>query len=74
MRVVPYQSLPLDPACMALHYGQAIFEGLKAYKGKDGQIRLFRPSSNFERMNRSGERLCIPPSMLMKRLKAWKSL
>ena len=61
MRIVPYQSLPLDPACMALHYGQAIFEGLKAYKGKDGQIRLFRPSSNFERMNRSGERLCIPP-------------
>ncbi len=61
MRIVPYQPLELDPACMALHYGQAIFEGMKAYKGKDGQIRLFRPSSNFERMNRSGERLCIPP-------------
>ena len=61
MRIVPYQPLGLDPACMTLHYGQAIFEGMKAYKGKDGQIRLFRPSSNFERMNRSGARLCIPP-------------
>lgn len=61
MRIVPYQPLELDPACMTLHYGQAIFEGMKAYKGKDGQIRLFRPSSNFERMNRSGARLCIPP-------------
>lgn len=61
MRIVPYQPLSLDPACMTLHYGQAIFEGMKAYKNDKGEVRLFRPSSNIERMNRSGERLCIPP-------------
>lgn len=60
-RIVPYGPLSLDPATMVLHYGQAIFEGLKAYKTKDGRILLFRPEKNMERINLSNERMCIPP-------------
>ncbi len=60
-RIVPYAPLSLDPATMVLHYGQAIFEGLKAYKTKDGRILLFRPHKNMERANISNGRLCIPP-------------
>ncbi|MFT8887532.1 MAG: branched-chain amino acid aminotransferase [Ethanoligenens sp.] len=60
-RVVPYGPLPIDPAAMVLHYGQEVFEGLKAYKTQDGRILLFRPEENFKRMNVSNERLCIPP-------------
>lgn len=60
-RIIPYGPLPLDPSIMVVHYGQATFEGLKAYKTKDGHIQLFRPYSNMERMNISNERLCIPP-------------
>ena len=52
--------LDLDPAAMALHYGQAIFEGMKAYNYKGGKIALFRPEKNFERLNNSNRRLCIP--------------
>lgn len=59
-RVVPYQNLQMDPAAMVLHYGQGIFEGLKAYRSKDGRILLFRPEKNFERFNRSARRLCMP--------------
>ncbi len=59
-RVVAYGPLPIDPAAMVLHYGQEIFEGLKAYRGKGGAICLFRPEMNFERMNRSADRLCMP--------------
>ena len=55
-----YQNFSLDPAAMVLHYGQAIFEGLKAYRGKDDQIYLFRPKDNLERMNRSAHRMCMP--------------
>lgn len=53
-------NLDLDPAAMALHYGQAIFEGMKAYNYTDGKIALFRPEKNFERLNNSNRRLCIP--------------
>jgi branched-chain amino acid aminotransferase len=60
-RIVPYAPLELDPATMVLHYGQAIFEGLKAYKTKDNNILLFRPAKNMERVNISNDRLCIPP-------------
>lgn len=60
-RIVPYGPLQLDPAAMILHYGQEVFEGMKAYKTKDGRILLFRPDQNFKRMNISNERLCIPP-------------
>ncbi|MDP4118706.1 MAG: branched-chain amino acid aminotransferase [Bacillota bacterium] len=59
-RVVPYQDLTLSPACMVFHYGQEMFEGLKAYKGVDGKVRLFRPDMNAKRTNSSNERLCIP--------------
>lgn len=59
-RVVPYQNLVLDPAAMVLHYGQGIFEGLKAYRCPDGRIQLFRPEKNMERLNRSARRLCMP--------------
>jgi len=54
-----YQNFSLDPSAMALHYGQAIFEGLKAYRGRDNQIRLFRPQANLARMNVSAARMCM---------------
>lgn len=59
-RIIPYQHLSLDPAAMVFHYGQTVFEGLKAYSSKDGEVHLFRPERNFKRLNRSNERLCIP--------------
>ncbi|MDR1530675.1 MAG: branched-chain amino acid aminotransferase [Clostridiales bacterium] len=58
--IVPYGPLSLDPASMVLHYGQGVFEGLKCYKAADGRILLFRPEKNFERLNLSHERVCIP--------------
>ncbi|MEA3486242.1 MAG: aminotransferase class IV, partial [Thermodesulfobacteriota bacterium] len=57
--IEPLRSLSLNPAAMCLHYGQEIFEGMKAYKGKDDSIYLFRPEENINRMNRSAERLCM---------------
>ncbi|MER1985080.1 MAG: branched-chain amino acid aminotransferase [Solibacillus sp.] len=59
-RITPYQAISLDPASKVFHYGQAVFEGLKAYKTADGQVQLFRPDRNFARLNQSNERLCIP--------------
>lgn len=59
-RIVPLQNLQMHPATMVLHYGQAIFEGLKAYRTDDGNILLFRPEKNMERINHSNERMCIP--------------
>ena len=59
-RIVPYQALHLDPSAMVFHYGQEMFEGLKAYKAADGRTLLFRPNKNIERANRSNRRLCIP--------------
>jgi branched-chain amino acid aminotransferase len=59
-RIVPYGPFPIEPSAMVLHYGQAIFEGLKAYRKPDGSIQLFRPMENLLRFNRSAERLCIP--------------
>ncbi|MDQ0200363.1 branched-chain amino acid aminotransferase [Neobacillus ginsengisoli] len=59
-RITPYEQLILDPAAMVFHYGQAIFEGLKAYKTADGTIQLFRPEKNMKRFNESCDRLCIP--------------
>lgn len=59
-RIVPYQNIALDPAAMVFHYGQEVFEGLKAYRGENGKIILFRPEKNMERLNISNERLCIP--------------
>ena len=59
-RIEPYAPLSLDPSAMIFHYGQGIFEGLKAYKTPDGEVLLFRPQKNLERANISNERLCIP--------------
>lgn len=59
-RIIPYQNLQLDPASPVLHYGQEIFEGLKAYRSSQGGVVLFRPLENARRMNRSAERLCMP--------------
>ena len=58
--LVPYGPLTLDPATSVLHYGQEIFEGLKAYSQPDGGVSLFRPQANAERFNRSAERLALP--------------
>jgi branched-chain amino acid aminotransferase len=58
--LVPYGPLSLDPATMALHYGQEIFEGLKAYRQADGAIASFRPEANAARFNRSAQRLAMP--------------
>ncbi|MEI3607324.1 branched-chain amino acid aminotransferase [Pseudogracilibacillus sp. SE30717A] len=58
--IVPYQDLVLDPAAIIFHYGQTVFEGLKAYITEDGDAQLFRPQKNFARLNHSNERLCIP--------------
>ncbi|KAF0821797.1 branched-chain amino acid aminotransferase [Cytobacillus firmus] len=59
-RIVPYQPLSLDPAAMIFHYGQSVFEGLKAYLTIDNEVLLFRPEKNMERLNKSNSRLCIP--------------
>ncbi len=59
-KICPYQDFKLNPASMVFHYGQAIFEGLKAYRGKDDQLFLFRPKDNLERMNSSAMRMCMP--------------
>ncbi|MCL2684157.1 MAG: branched-chain amino acid aminotransferase [Synergistaceae bacterium] len=60
-RIVPYGPVSLDPAACCLHYGQLIFEGMKAYKAKDGGVVMFRPEQNMERMNQSCDRMCIAP-------------
>ena len=59
-RIVPYAPIELDPSAMCLHYGQEVFEGMKAYRTADGSIQLFRPDENFKRLNVSNERVCIP--------------
>ena len=59
-RIIPYQPITLDPAAKVFHYGQTVFEGLKAYVTVDKKVLLFRPDSNFKRLNASNERLCIP--------------
>jgi branched-chain amino acid aminotransferase len=59
-RIIPYQPISLDPAAMVFHYGQEMFEGLKAYKSKDGRILLFRPDMNAKRTNRTCRTLCMP--------------
>jgi branched-chain amino acid aminotransferase len=59
-RIEPYAAFSLDPATTVLHYGQGIFEGLKAYRSINGDIQLFRPRDNFKRLNHSARKLCIP--------------
>ncbi len=59
-RIVPFGDITLSPAAMVLHYGQEMFEGLKAYRGESGDVYLFRPDMNAKRANNSNDRLCIP--------------
>ncbi|MCQ2771342.1 MAG: branched-chain amino acid aminotransferase [Clostridia bacterium] len=59
-RIEPYHNLSLAPSAMVFHYGQEMFEGLKAYKGVDGKNYLFRPDMNAKRTNETNKRLCIP--------------
>lgn len=58
--IVPFGDFSLSPANPALHYGQALFEGMKAYKNEQGDISIFRPVANLNRLNISAERLCMP--------------
>jgi branched-chain amino acid aminotransferase len=60
-KIVEYGPVSLEPTALIFHYGQETFEGLKAYKNNSGKITLFRPKDNFARMNRSNERMCMPP-------------
>jgi len=72
-RIVPYAPFTMDPACCVLHYGQAIFDGLKAFRGRDGQIRIFRCGDHAQRINRSAHYLCIPqldPAMVEESIRA----
>ncbi len=59
-RIIPYDKISLDPSCLVFHYGQAIFEGMKAYKSDDNEVFLFRPQANIERFNKSAVRMCMP--------------
>ena len=71
-RIIPYGNFSLDPAAKVLHYGQEIFEGMKAYRnGEDGSVHMFRPDKNVTRFNISCERMCMPqvdPDLFMKAL------
>lgn len=58
--IKPYQAIPFEPSIMALHYGQAIFEGIKAYRNKNGEAFIFRPFDNLKRFNISAERMEMP--------------
>lgn len=59
-RIEPFGKIPLSPTLSALHYGQSIFEGMKAYKTPSGEITLFRPEENLKRLNKSAERMSMP--------------
>ena len=59
-RITPYQNLSLDPATCVFHYGFECFEGMKAYRSKDGGLRLFRPDMNMARFNKSSSRIALP--------------
>ena len=58
--ILPYGPFSMEPSTMVLHYGQAIFEGMKAYRTVDGKVKIFRPRDYLARMNRSADGLCIP--------------
>ena len=59
-KIVPYKKLKMDPSSSVLHYGQSVFEGMKAYKDVNDEVFMFRPENNFERLNKSAKRLSIP--------------
>ncbi|GGW65954.1 branched-chain amino acid aminotransferase [Winogradskyella epiphytica] len=59
-KVMPYQAMSYEPSARVFHYGQAVFEGMKAYKDDNGKVFLFRPKQNFDRINKSAQRLAMP--------------
>jgi branched-chain amino acid aminotransferase len=59
-RIIPFDNFSVSPAMSVLHYGQSVFEGLKAYAGNNGEVLVFRPVDNFLRMNESAARMCMP--------------
>ena len=59
-KILPYQPMLMEPSARVFHYGQAVFEGMKAYKDEDGKVFLFRPEDNFNRINKSAARLAMP--------------
>ena len=59
-RIEAYAPISLEPSAMVFHYGQEMFEGMKAYKSEEGKVLLFRPDKNIERANNTNERICIP--------------
>ncbi|HHC79715.1 MAG TPA: branched chain amino acid aminotransferase, partial [Flavobacteriia bacterium] len=59
-KIMPYQNISLDPSAKIFHYGQSVFEGMKAYKDTEGHVWLFRPDENQRRINISSKRLAIP--------------
>lgn len=73
-RIVPYAPLTLDPAAIVFHYGQTVFEGLKAYMSPEGKVRLFRPDENMKRLNKSSDRISMPPFNEKSALEALKKL
>ena len=60
VEIKPYQAISFDPSMAAIHYGQAIFEGVKAYKTLDGKAQIFRPEDNYKRFNISAKRMEMP--------------
>lgn len=60
-QIIPYGNIPTSPALSAIHYGQSIFEGMKAYKNAKGEVSIFRPLDNFRRLNCSAERMAMEP-------------
>ena len=73
-RIVPYQPITLDPSATIFHYGQTVFEGMKAYLSDDGIVRLFRPEENMKRMNNSCDRMSMPKIDEVHALEALKQL
>jgi branched-chain amino acid aminotransferase len=59
-KIIPFQNLSMSPATSVLHYGQEIFEGMKAYRGDNNEILIFRPEAHIKRLNASAKRLCMP--------------
>lgn len=59
-RIMPFQNMSMSPAALVIHYGQSVFEGLKAYKNENGEFGLFRPDRNIARLNKSAVRMCMP--------------
>ncbi len=74
MTIKPLENYSVHPAAMFIHYGQALFEGMKAIRQTNGEIKIFRPDKHFERLNNSAKRLCMPTVDVAKAVEALKEL